>query len=444
MMRWLLVGVTIAALLLLGACSSTEADVRGLAAEHGVVPLGISPEAAPQAQVDLGRNLFFDPELSGNRNISCATCHHPSLATGDGLSLSIGQGGIGVGPDRITGDGGVVPRNAPDLFNRGGSEWTSMFWDGRVAGSAEEGFSTPAGDDLPEGVTSLLAAQAMFPVEAHGEMRGNPEDIDARGAPNELAMFTDDDFTSVWDGLMARLLALPEYVRLFADAYPQVAMTDLGFEHAANAIGAFEATTFHFTDSPWRSYLMGDDAALSDEAERGARLFFGDAGCAICHNGPLLSDQQFHSLAAPQIGPGKDDEAPEDHGRGRETGAAEEWYAFRTPSLLNVALTSPWFHDGAYSTLQAVIRHHADPLEALGTYDVSQAIGPGLLFVDRARYLEPLAASVDPRLASAVPALDDDQIGLLIAFLESLSDAAAVDLGHLVPDEVPSGLTVDR
>jgi len=67
-----------------------------------------------------------------------------------------------------------------------------------------------------------------------------------------------------------------------------------------------------------------------------------------------------------------------------------------------------------------------------------------LLFVDRARYLEPLAASVDPRLASAVPALDDDQIGLLIAFLESLSDAAAVDLGHLVPDEVPSGLTVDR
>jgi len=72
--------------------------------------------------IELGQALFFDPILSGNRNISCATCHHPSLASGDALSLSIGGGGEGLGTERELAEGGLIPRNAPEVYNRGQAE----------------------------------------------------------------------------------------------------------------------------------------------------------------------------------------------------------------------------------------------------------------------------------------------------------------------------------
>jgi cytochrome c peroxidase len=431
----LLVGLTLA------GCGGESASLDSLIADHRLAPLTIEP--APGAQFTLGEALFYDPILSGNRNISCATCHHPSFASGDGLSLSIGQGGDGLGRQRRTGDGGVIPRNATDLYNRGATEWVTMFWDGRVAGSAGEGFTTPAGEALPPGLDSVLAAQAMFPVESHGEMRGNPGDYGADGKINELSYHADDDFVSVWDGLMARLVAIAEYRDLFAAAYPDVPAGELGFEHAANAIAAYEATAFAFTNSPWSRYLAGETTALGDDAARGAALFLGDAGCSACHSGSLLTDQQFHSLGVPQIGPGKEDEAPEDFGRGRETGIAADRYAFRTPSLHNVALTGPWMHDGAFATLEAVIRHHVDPERSLAAYDVGQTIGPGLPFIDRRRYLDPLLASVTAEL-DAVPELSDEQIADLVAFLHALTDPAAANLDHLVPEDVPSGLPIER
>ncbi|MEA2001686.1 MAG: cytochrome c peroxidase [Actinomycetota bacterium] len=409
---------------------------------QGLEPLQVEV-AADAALVELGEALFFDRELSGNRNMSCATCHHPLFASGDGLSLSIGQNGVGLGPERIPGEGGVIPRNANDLFNRGASEWTTMFWDSRVSGTPEEGFVTPAGDDTPAGLDSVLAAQALFPVESHGEMRGNAEDVDVAGRRNELAGFPDDDFLSVWDAIVARLQAIPAYDELFAAAFPEVPSTDLGIEHVANAIGAYEATAFAFPDSPWSAYLAGDDEALSEAAIAGAVLFLGEAGCSTCHSGVLLTDQQTHSLGVPQVGPGKDEEGPEDFGRGRETGRIEDRYTFRTPSLHNVTITGPWTHDGAYTTLENVIRHHIDPAERLLEYDVTQTVGPGLLVLDRQRHLDPIVASISPEL-DAVPALSDDQIADLIAFLNSLTDPAATDLGHLVPESVPSGLPVDR
>ena len=205
----------------------------------------------------------------------------------------------------------------------------------------------------------------------------------------------------------------------------------------------YEATAFAFTNSPWSRYLAGESAALSDEAARGAVLFLGEAGCSTCHSGSLLTDQEFYSLGVPQIGPGKEDEAPEDHGRGRETGSATDRYTFRTPSLHNVALTGPWMHDGAFVTLEAVIRHHVDPDSSLAAYDVGQAVGPGLPFIDRRRYITPLLDSVSATL-DVVPGLSDDQIADLVAFLHALTDPAAADLGHLIPDRVPSGLPIDR
>lgn len=398
---------------------------------------------ADPAKVDLGRALMFDKVLSGNRDISCATCHHPLHATGDALSVSIGTGGSGLGPLRVLGEGrSFIPRNAPEVFNRGASEWHTMFWDLRVAGNSEVGFSTPAGASLPGGLENVLAAQAMFPVTSRDEMRGAVGDVDVSGEPNELAVIADDDLPAIWQGLMNRLLAIPEYVDLFAAAFPDVPRGALGFQHAANAIAAFEADFWSFTDSPWDRYLRGDRQALTQAAKRGALLFLGDAGCVGCHSGSLLTDQECHGLAVPQVGPGKGAEAPLDFGRGRETGRAEDDYTFRTPPLRNVALTGPWMHDGAYVTLEAAVRHHLDPARSLEEYDSTQ-LAEELrdTFQADAATIDAMLANLDPAVATPIE-LTDAEVSDLLAFLESLTDPAATDLGGDVPDSVPSGLPV--
>ena len=91
-----------------------------------------APQPDPDALVELGRMLFFDKELSGNRNISCATCHHPVSGTGDALPVSIGEGGEGLAENREQESGHLIPRNAPHVFNGGVAGVHSMFWDSRV------------------------------------------------------------------------------------------------------------------------------------------------------------------------------------------------------------------------------------------------------------------------------------------------------------------------
>ncbi len=434
-------GVAIGLIARGGSSTPEPAAVRALLEPHAVTPLVAAPEADP-ALIELGQALFFDPILSGNRNISCATCHHPSLASGDALSLSIGSGGEGLGTERQLAEGGLIPRNAPEVYNRGQAEWATMFWDNRVSGTTETGFVTPAEEETPEGMDSVVAAQALIPVTSAGEMRGFRGDEDVNGDLNEIAEVDSEDFTGMWAALTARLLEVEEYRELFAAAYPDVALEEIDFHHAANAIGAFEVDAFTFVESPFNRFLQGDDAALSEEARRGAELFYGKATCATCHTGPLLTDQQTHALAVPQVGPGKSEEAPEDHGRGRETFAEEDMYAFRTPPLHNVTITGPWTHDGAFSSLEAVIRHHMDPAASLTSYDPTQTVGPAIYFLDPDQFIQRLIDAIDPTLA--VPDLSDAEIADLVAFLGALTDPAASDLGHLIPERVPSGLPVDR
>lgn len=142
----------------------------------------------------------------------------------------------------------------------------------------------------------------MFPVTSNDEMRGAPGDQDVLEQPNELALIAASDFPAIWDALTARLLAIPEYVTLFQAAYPDVLISELGFEHTANAIAAFEIEAFTLLNSPWQRYLNGDEMALSSAAKAGALLFYGDAGCSWCHSGPLFTDQMAHNLAVPQVG----------------------------------------------------------------------------------------------------------------------------------------------
>ena len=422
--------------------AASDSELRQRLAQANVTPISPPPAQDP-ALVSLGRALMFDKELSGNRDISCATCHDPASHSSDGLSLSIGTGGVGSGAARTLGTARqFVARNAQDIFNRGDPEFTSMFWDGRVAHRSGGGFDSPAGPALPDGLSGPLAAQAMIPVFTRLEMRGHPGDRDRFGAVNELAEIADDDPAAVWAGLMRRLLHISEYVALFNGAYPAVPTEELGFQHAADAIAAFETAAFSSTGSPFDDYVSGDDGALSPEAKRGALLFFGSAGCAQCHRGPHLTDQQFHNIGVPQLGPGFGPDQPQDLGRAGLSGTDRDRYAFRTPPLRNVALTGPWMHDGAYTTLAAAVRHYLDVREALTAYDDSglRAELRGT-YLDDPAMLDAMARTLDPAVQTTL-ALSDTQVRDLVAFLGALTDPTASDLRAIAPVSVPSGLPV--
>lgn len=411
---------------------------------------------APE-KVELGRVLFFDKILSGNQNVSCATCHHSLTGTGDGLALPIGEGGRGLGVTRDTGSGSDavherVPRNAPAVFNLGAMEFTIMFHDGRVAVDANEpsGFLSPAGANLPMGLDNVLAAQAMFPVTSGTEMAGQVgENAQANAADaGNLA-----GPGGVWEIIAGKLQAIPEYVTLFQAAYPQITnASEITYVHAANAIAAFEASQWRFTDSPFDRYLAHDNQALSTEAKRGMRLFYGRAGCSDCHSGAFQSDQSFHAIAMPQIGAGKGDNLPgysdghDDFGRERVTGSPADRFRFRTPTLRNVALTAPYGHAGAYDTLEAMVQHHLDPVNSLNSYDQSQASLPQRADLDALDFI----VMNDPTRVAAIAAanelspvsLSDSEFSALMSFLHALTDPAALDMRKDVPKSVPSGLTL--
>ncbi len=410
---------------------------------------GGAPDAA---KVQLGQFLFFDKILSGNKNISCATCHHPLAATGDGLSLPIGEGGLGLGVTRGTGDGPAavperVPRNSPPLFNLGAREFTVMFHDGRVAADRTHpsGFRTPDGDDFPPGLDNALAAQAMFPVTSGTEMAGQPGEN-----PIADAAFADRQTgpDGVWELLAQRLRDIPEYVDLFIAASVDVtSAADISFVHAANAIGAFEASAYRADNSPFDRYLRGEIFALSPPEKRGMSLFYSAAACASCHSGKFQTDLSFHAIAMPQIGQGRGngEGGHEDFGREGETGLAADRCRFRTPSLRNVAVTGPWGHCGAFDSLRAIVLHHRDPIGSLRAYDRSQAVLPSRPDLDALDFLAldnpasrlalEAANTLDP-----VSGLSDSQIDDLIAFLGALTDPGSLDLRHTVPKRVPSGL----
>ncbi len=416
---------------------SLDAQLRRNFGQWGIVPIG---PMAPQdpALVALGRALMFDKILSGNRDIACATCHEPSLHAADGLPLAIGTGGTGSGAARILGPGrSFVPRNAPSLLNSG-IGLSYIFWDGRLTQFGPQ----PLGVTLPPDLPNVLAAQAMLPVLNRQEMRGDSGDVDVFGNPNELAQFRDDQSTEIWRAVMNRLRAIPEYVTLFHNAFPGTAPEYLTFGHAARAIAAFQMDALIKTNSPFDRYLLRDDNALTPEEKRGALQFFTTARCASCHNGAFLGGQAFANSGVPQLGPGVGKGAPLDFGRGELPNSQGYMFAFRIPPLRNVELTGPYFHDGAFATLEAAVRHYNDVPKSLREFDPA-TLPPAVRgsYHGEAATIDSVLRRLDFRLRDPLR-LTDTQVAELVAFLKSLTDPAARDLSGITPASVPSGLPV--
>ncbi|AGI71653.1 Di-haem cytochrome c peroxidase-like protein [Octadecabacter arcticus 238] len=400
---------------------------------------------ADPAQARIGQLLFYDKILSGNRNISCGTCHHHDQAGGDGLSLGIGEGGIGVGPDRTAEDiRKRIPRNAPSLWNIGHNSIDLLFWDGRleVSDQFDNGFDSPAEEWLPAGLDNIVAAQSLFPLTAQFEMAGNPGENDIAGA-------THDRIDAAWPIIETRIRAEPEYVRLFLQAFDSVNdISDITIVEIGNAMGAFITTEWRSFDSPYDAWLTG--TALPDNAERGRDLFFGTAGCASCHSGPLFTDQDFHALGLPAFGPGRTrsfDKMPRDVGRMGETDLLSDAYRFRTPSLRNVALTAPYGHNGAYPNLGDMIRHHLDPVGARAAWTTDMAalpVAPWMEGVDFAIQQDRREMARQKEVLDIIPVtMNATQVSDIEAFLHALTGNTAEERPLGRPATVPSGLPVD-
>ncbi|HKP98352.1 MAG TPA: cytochrome c peroxidase [Fibrobacteria bacterium] len=193
------------------------------------------PDGKPpsQAEVELGKTLFFDNRLSMNRRQSCASCHNPDLGFGDGMSK--GHGTMGRGLDR----------NTPSIYNLA---WNSVFfWDGRA---------------------SSLEEQALGPIQSPGEMN------------------------MPIDSLLARLKKVAYYKAAFERIYGRNGTTG---ENLGKAVAAFERTLIS-KGSPFDKYMQGDKSAMGPEASRGMALFQGKAGCIACHSGPNFTDESFHNI----------------------------------------------------------------------------------------------------------------------------------------------------
>jgi len=277
-----------------------------------------------------------------------------------------------------------------------------------------------------------ISAIGMFPVTSRAEMRGL--------SGNELADIPDSDNPAIWRALMQRLGEIPEYRRMFRQAYPDREFEQLTFADASNAIGGFLVDAGYSDNTPWDRFLRGNDRALTPAQLDGANTFLA-LKCSICHSGALLSDDAFHNVAVAQIGPGEGDgpmPSQDDFGRMRVTGNHDDLYRFRTSPLRNVELTGPYGHDGSIKSLRAFIEHYSESDLKLLNFDPTSLGNPlQLTFQTNATQI---LANRDPLLAGVV--LSPELVDKLMAYMSALTDDGARDLSHMVPLRVPSGLPV--
>ncbi|MGF1739134.1 cytochrome-c peroxidase [Photobacterium satsumensis] len=303
-----------------------------------------------QQKFELGEALFWDPILSGDKNVACASCHHPAFGWADGRALSIGTDGKGLGPDRSGTQ--ITPKHAPTIMN--------VAFTGLAAGENTDTFV--ANGYFWDLRVDTLEQQALEPVKNQIEMRGE--------------RFSEDQ---ILPEVVSRLAKIPEYIDMFSYAFPDeiTSADDINEGHIAKALASFQREVFS-PNSRFDEFIAGNESALSNQEITGLNKFI-NGGCARCHSGPLLADNQLRS---DQI--------------------VTNFEAVRTPSLRNISKTAPYMHLGDVATLDGAVALYEDR----GDLQVT---------------------------------MEDDDVGDISAFLRSLDNDGFY---QEIPTRVPSGLPV--
>ncbi|MGB8223359.1 MAG: cytochrome c peroxidase [Polyangiales bacterium] len=316
--------------LLASACGDSAGTSAGASQANSPTPWAVTafpalPEIVndvPEARIELGRLLFFDPVLSVDRQTACVTCHSEIWGMGDGIPRAIGHGaGLDAGPGREGPN--VLRRNSPALYNL--AFRSSLFWDGRAA---------------------TLEEQVLVPLFGEQEM----------GSDRET--------------LLADLSSIPEYARRFQDAFPDDPRVTL--ENLASALAAYERT-FISNRSTYDAYLKGRPELMNEEQVAGMYRF-AEMGCDGCHAPPLFESETFANRNVPEV------EGIIDFGLEEQTGRPEDRGKFRAPSLRNLRSTEPYFHNGSVKVVTDAIRHE---LEQSGMPFTDDDVRLITLFIDK-------------------------------------------------------------
>ncbi len=272
-------------------------------------------------RVALGKQLFFDPRLSGSGQVTCASCHLPERGWADGL------------PTAVRFQGQVMRRATPALVNSGYNP--IQMWDGKRRTLEDQGL----GGQGPRSEINAGTQPVPGLVDGLNDL--------AEGAKRELLG------GHGYPNVIKRLDGIAGYREAFARAYPGEGVNETT---VAKAISAFERSLIS-RDSPFDRWVAGDRGALGAMQVNGLRLFLDpDKGnCVACHHPPNFTDNGFHNIGLASFGA-----SDHDRGRGGVVDLPQLDGAFKTPTLRDVALSRPYFHDGSAATLEDVVRHYVE------------------------------------------------------------------------------------
>lgn len=489
--RVTLASATIAALM--AGCSGGNSDSTDNKLRDTIRALNLTGDAASgriipsiaQPLPQLGKHLFFSKAISANMDVACVTCHHPFLGGGDALPIPIGvdpENPDVFGPGRKRANKGTgqlppfgigdppMPRNSPTVF--GLAFWDkAITWDGTVF--SEKG--TPLMSGVDSKIVAPLDTPPVIGLFTNPAITSTPIDYSAkfqsgmsvsaghglfpasvRPAMRDAGFSTLTTDMAVRERIAARIgnygagageLAKNEWLPLFRTAFASPAAPADQLITANNisiAIASYERT-MTLTETPWKNYVKGDDGAIGEDAKRGALLFYrsiadGGANCASCHSGDFFTDEKYWVLAVPQVGRGKGDansstDRNDDWGRAHVTANAEDKWAYRTATLLNVEVTGPYGHTGVFPTLEGIVRHHLNPEKSIAAFNfsgISTAGGPIDTTNAQAHTTLALQRLKEQRAANKPGVLQDvtltdDQISDIVAFLKTLTDPCTKD-----------------
>lgn len=381
------------------------AALRRAVIANGFVPASELAIPVEPSRAEAGRLIFESDLMSLNGKISCRDCHLDEFGSTDGLPNAVGVGGEGKGAARLrASDGQVIPRNVLPFWGRGGAGFDTFFWDGKVA--VRDGKVVSQFGDRPPSDDPLVVAVHLPSVELR-EMVADTPQVRAVLVSEQLAA------AEQVQSELARRFANDDAIgQALARAYGKRGH-DLTFGEVADALASFIRHEFRVWPTGLEQFVFEDGPITSRELAGGI-LFYGRGKCASCHGGPYFSDLQFHAVAFPQTGFGKNGFGI-DEGRYNVTLDPADRFLFRTPPLYNVTKTAPYSHSGSLPTLEQAIVAHFDPLR----------------FVDTTAMTPRERADLYSRLGSAsgeiLPAsLTDEEVSAIVAFL-ALLDFEAPD-----------------